>query len=402
MRIMALLLGVCSVLSAPGCAAQPAIAGSEGRGDGGFTLGAAARIMAASDDFPAKRDDPDMDTYVAHYALAMPGARRAWGFVDSGNGRLFVQSYSPSRPRGSVLFLHGYMDHGGTHARLYEFLLERGWSVYAMDLPGHGLSSGERMAVGDFSEYGEAARALLEAAIEDGADPKRLVGMGHSTGCAAWIECLELNGSGLRMLVFAGPLVRSAHWGASKAGLAIAGKGLRAFKRKNGPRGRRDSLPYPFDYDPLDPAEFPASWVESLIRWDERNTAYGPFDTPLVVMQGTDDSVLDRRYNLRYLEERFASEFKVAQIKGGSHYVFRYSGRAWEDAAAILDEALEGVLNAEEYPGREGNGRERREGAHGNEHGRSLGVAPGRLGEDGGVGRDRHGGDHDRNLDRER
>ncbi len=337
---MAFLLGVCSLLSCPDCGADPMKAGAEDRENGRFTLGAAARIMAASEGFPAKRDDPDMDAYIAHYALAVPGARRAWGFVDSRSGRLFVQSYTPEKPRGTALFLHGYMDHGGTHARLYEFLVERGWSVYAMDLPGHGLSSGERMAVGDFSEYGEAARALREAAIEDGADQERLVGVGHSTGCAAWIEYLKQYGSGLRMLVFAAPLVRSAHWGASKAGLAIIGKGIRAIKRKNGPRSRRDSLPYPFSSDPLDPTEFPSSWVESLIRWDSRNTAYGPFDTPLVVIQGTDDTVLDRKYSLRYLEERFAPEFKVVRIKGGSHYVFRYSGNAWEETAEILVEAL--------------------------------------------------------------
>ena len=66
--------------------------------------------------------------------------------------------------KGSVLLLHGYMDHVGLYRHLLKSLLENGFNVLAYDLPGHGLSSGEPAGIADFQDYQKIMQALLAQA----------------------------------------------------------------------------------------------------------------------------------------------------------------------------------------------------------------------------------------------
>ena len=63
------------------------------------------------------------------------------------NGRLWLP---PSEPRGVLLAVHGLGSHSGTFQPLGERFTRLGWSVFALDLPGHGLSPGGRGRVDSF------------------------------------------------------------------------------------------------------------------------------------------------------------------------------------------------------------------------------------------------------------
>jgi alpha-beta hydrolase superfamily lysophospholipase len=307
--------------------------------DGSFTERSAEILRKEARPYPASDSSPEMDAYVAHYGLDIEGSSRSWGYARVGGEDLFLQSYEPPEPRGTVLFIHGYMDHGGANGRLFAYIIGRGYSVYAIDLQGHGLSTGERMDIGSFEEYGMAANALRTAALDNGVESEGLIAMGHSTGCAAWLVYLANSGEPPARIVFTAPLVRSSWWGMSKIGASLMG-GVKDLKRSNGPRKRRDVFPYAFAEDPLEPESFPMDWARALFAWDRMNASYGPFEAGLTVIQGDADAVVDFRYNIEYLRKRFPLSCDVEMIRGAHHYVLRYSGEAWEAARAVLDRCL--------------------------------------------------------------
>jgi alpha-beta hydrolase superfamily lysophospholipase len=287
--------------------------------------------------FPSTENSPDMRAYEIHYGLSFPGAVHRWGYAWSAGKRLFVQAFVPERPRGSVLFLHGYMDHSGGYARFFAELLRRGYAVYALDLPGHGLSEGRMADIGDFKEYGLAAAALAGAAASDGADPGTLYAAGHSAGCAAWLVYLSEHDNPFRQILFGAPLVRSSWWKMVKLGVGLAAWTGGSLPHSNGPRTRKDVYPYPFEIDPLNPPSFPLSWAKALIAWNKENPGYGPYAGDLTIIQGEADAVVDWRYNLGYLSQRFPGRVDSVLVEGANHYVFVWTGKPWLEAEGVLD-----------------------------------------------------------------
>ena len=83
--------------------------------------------------------------------------------------------------RGAIVLVHGLGDHGGRFAAFARRMTDRGWAVFAADLPGHGRSSGRR---GTAKNY-DAVLSILARSRECVA--QRLPGVpqflvGHSMG----------------------------------------------------------------------------------------------------------------------------------------------------------------------------------------------------------------------------
>jgi alpha-beta hydrolase superfamily lysophospholipase len=85
-------------------------------------------------------------------AIAPEEAARggAWGYLRSEGQQLFYRRWLPHRePDGALLAVHGAGAHGGHFRVIGEHLGPRGLAFYSVDLPGHGLSEGERGAAHD-------------------------------------------------------------------------------------------------------------------------------------------------------------------------------------------------------------------------------------------------------------
>lgn len=88
--------------------------------------------------------------------------------------------------RGTVLFLHGWGDHGGRYHSTGERIHQAGFRVLIPEFTGHGLSSGPRGRVDDFSILIEDLHSLVKSL----AGPVFLVG--HSMGgCLAFHYALR-------------------------------------------------------------------------------------------------------------------------------------------------------------------------------------------------------------------
>ncbi|WP_250452009.1 alpha/beta hydrolase [Caballeronia sp. ATUFL_M2_KS44] len=98
---------------------------------------------------------------------------------------LFLHRWQPAPPtelRARIALLHGLGEHGGRYDALALALNAAGIELIALDLRGHGKSTGERAYVRVFSDYLSDADVLLEACAATPPTNTPLFLMGHSMG----------------------------------------------------------------------------------------------------------------------------------------------------------------------------------------------------------------------------
>ncbi|AQZ94564.1 alpha/beta hydrolase [Halopseudomonas phragmitis] len=267
------------------------------------------RLVTQLPDFePARPLDETALRYAGYYGIDFtPVASQHLGLVRIDGFDLAMQVWKPSKPRGSLLILHGYYDHMGLYKHLIRWALRHDLAVLALDLPGHGLSSGERASIDCFLSYQRALDALLEqAALWQLPAPWHL--LGQSTGGAILIDRL-LHGplpEQLGQSVLMAPLVRPRQWVVSQMGLRLFGGFVQRLGRKFTENSNdQDFLTFIRENDPLQPLVLPVAWVQALEKWIPRiETALPTEHSPLIV-QGQADGTVDWQHNIRVLESKF-------------------------------------------------------------------------------------------------
>ncbi len=244
-----------------------------------------------------------------------------WGETNE----VFVLVMTPPHPRATVVFLHGYLDHVGNFGEFYRFFLTRGYSIVAFDLPGHGLSTGLRTGIENFSDYALALESVLKTVPEI---PRSFLAVGFSTGCSVWIEYLHTHRThGIRKLVLAAPLVRVVNWDMAVMGYNLLGGVITEIPRtQTRTTADRDFLDFIYNKDPLQDKKANISWFRAARNWHERAIRYPSFGSlPVLMVQGREDSVVDWRYNLPILEHLFPR----AQIHmyPGNHHILMETNR---------------------------------------------------------------------------
>ncbi len=141
--------------------------------------------------------------------------RKGLGRFEVGGYELVSQVWWPEKAVATLFVFHGYYDHMGLYRHLIEWALEQKFAVIACDLPGHGLSSGERASIEDFAEYQATLQGLLaEAGTLGLPQPWHLCG--QSTGGAIVVDHVLNQGAqspAQGQVILLSPLVRPRAWG---------------------------------------------------------------------------------------------------------------------------------------------------------------------------------------------
>jgi len=97
---------------------------------------------------------------------------------------LYYQGWLPSNTSQAVLLVvHGFAEHSGRYSNLVNYLVPRGWAIYALDHRGHGKSDGARVQVESFSDYVDDLKTYFDIVL--GENPgKKIFLVGHSMGSA--------------------------------------------------------------------------------------------------------------------------------------------------------------------------------------------------------------------------
>ncbi|THB67727.1 MAG: hypothetical protein D6B26_01325, partial [Spirochaetaceae bacterium] len=95
--------------------------------------------------------------------------------------------------------------------------------------------------------------------------------------------------------------------------------------------------------DPLRVQYSNLDWVRALLRWDERNQAYGKTDAKTAVIQGSSDRVLDWEYNMEYLQARFTNA-NWYLISEAHHNLHHETGENLELLLFIIDNEIKSII----------------------------------------------------------
>ncbi|MET1122418.1 alpha/beta hydrolase [Priestia megaterium] len=262
----------------------------------------------------------NMKRYSEFYNLPTENIMYRYGFESFVHEWLFIQSFRPLPVKAHILLLHGYYDHAGVLSTVIRFLIQQGFHVLTFDLPGHGLSTGERGAISEFSLYTESIREVVRRHLSSSSLPVYIVA--HSTGAAAAVDYILNNPetSQVRKAVLVSPLVRPYRWNA----ITILIKPLKTFTRNLKRMLRNNSSDAKFlrfvKNDPLQYDQVPLSWVEALIRWNELIKKGNSSSVPVLILQGKKDTTVDWRYNVGFLLKKFPN-IEVELIENGKHHL---------------------------------------------------------------------------------
>lgn len=224
--------------------------------------------------------------------------------------------------KGTVFLQHGYYDHVGLYGHLIEHLLEQGFNVFSYDLPGHGLSSGERAGIQSFQQYDTVFSRGLNLIQQYLPGP--IVAVGQSTGGAVIVNYLLSRGltrftSPFEKVYLLAPLVRPVDWGRAVLMYKVLHPFIDGIKRHFAQNSNNQAfLDFISQQDPLQPLNLKVSWVGALHHWIKYIENTAPVDLDVTIVQGTDDGTVDYKHNLKILQQKF-SNCKITYIENGRH-----------------------------------------------------------------------------------
>lgn len=299
------------------------------------------------------RDLPGFADYSARTGWSRTDSVSAFGAVPGPDGPIALHWEVPPGPRGTVLLVHGYMDHSGLLSDAARHLGERGWAVAAPDLPGHGLSGGDRGSIASFSRYGQALKAVLDT-LEGRGAPRPWVAIGHSTGGSALLSLVSSGESRIARVALVAPLVRMNSAGWVRAGFPLVSLAVDHIDRATKRRSTHDSVWHArMASDPLELRRIPLDWVRAALAWEARADSIQPGRTLWLLVQGDGDAVVDGPAGRAVLERRIP-DLRVVVVPGGRHHLLNEAPPWRAPAWSAIDGFLQNA--AIPFPSRSGKG----------------------------------------------
>lgn len=280
--------------------------------------------------------------YLTFYSLKdlASQAQYQMGYEHIAGFNINIQRFMLPNARATVLMVHGYYDHVGLYGHLINYALEQNYNVLCFDLPGHGLSSGERATISSFKQYAQIFSQLLTHCVQTFNTP--IYAFGQSTGAAIILNHLLSTRNAQQQLdkaVLLAPLVRPKGW---QIGFKLAP--IAALLRQELPRTITTSKANPafsdfLRQDPLQASALKLQWVLALKRWLKFWLALTPLDFPLYVLQGDGDQTVDWQRNQIIIKQKFPQR-KLHVLPQGQHHLVNDSAENRAKMFAVISRWL--------------------------------------------------------------
>jgi len=279
-------------------------------------------------------------SYCAYYGIdferSFDDIEHYFGAIICGPFQIASHFYNLANARGCVFIVHGYYDHSGLYGHLIDYCLARQYSVVIFDLPGHGLSSGRRASISDFSDYQQVLAVVLEHFRSRAPGPWH--GFAQSTGGAILAEYQLTNSESVfEQLVLLAPLFYPVRWRTS----LLAYKLLHRFIDKI-PRGFNDNssdpdfLEFLRNADPLQADHLPLEWVGALARWLKHMGQLPESGAAPLIIQGDKDGTVDWQKNMP-LYQRLFPDADIHILADAKHQLVNESTDIRRQVSALID-----------------------------------------------------------------
>lgn len=306
---------------------------------------------------------PLLHSYLSHYQIDFVQKKLAHQHAiwqsHIGTNTIVQQCWQVESAKGNLLIVHGYLDHSGLYGRLIEWALKNHFNVYCFDLPGHGLSSGPRAAIDDFTEYTQVFTHVLHSIPTNttetthSANHRKALNntmiVGQSTGCAIVSDYLLDNPETIFKHVFLfAPLVRSYQWKILRWIYFACRPFIHSIKRKF-IASSHDKVFNRFieHHDPLQARRISVNWLGAMETWyqkiDRRLKKPSKYSfiqkshsNNMTIVQGTSDQTVDWHYNLPALETCFP-HITCVYIEGARHHLVKETSKYWQKIEQALD-----------------------------------------------------------------
>jgi len=247
-------------------------------------------------------------------------------FEGHGGVKLFYQCWLPDAvPKAILLVVHGLAEHGGRYVNLVNYLVPKGYAVYAVDHRGHGRSEGIRAYVDNFDDYLIDLKKFLGVVRGEHKDSKIFL-VGHSMGATIATAYAIENQEELAGLILSGASL-TATTSVSPLLLAMAGV-VSALLPKMGVTvldasaiSRDQAVVDAYVNDRLVyRGKIPARLGAELTRmWKELPEKVPQIKLPLLIMHGSADRLADPAGS-KLLYERASSEDKTLKLYDGFYH----------------------------------------------------------------------------------
>lgn len=122
---------------------------------------------------------------------------------------LFYQFWIPDEsPKALILIVHGLTGHSGRYSEFVNFFTQSGYGIFAIDLPGHGRSAGEKAFIPTFSEFTKTLKNAVSR-IKRLFPSVPLFILGHSMGGLITTEYIIFNECPVEGVILSCPSIKT-------------------------------------------------------------------------------------------------------------------------------------------------------------------------------------------------
>ncbi|MGZ6777450.1 MAG: alpha/beta hydrolase [Mycobacterium sp.] len=280
----------------------------------------------------------------------MASTRTERSFDGVGGTRIVYDVWEPDDDdcRGVVVLCHGYAEHARRYDHVAQRLGESGLAVYALDLRGHGRSSGKRVYLRDISEYTDDFHTLVGIAAAEYPALKRIV-LGHSMGGGVVFTYGVEHPDDYAAMVLSGPAVDASD-SVSPVMVVLAkvlGRIMPGLPVEDLPASavsRDPAVVAAYESDPLvHHGKLPAGIGRALIGVGETMPQRAPALTaPLLVVHGEQDKLIPVDGSRRLIEHVGSPDAHLKIYPELYHEVFNEPERALvlDDVAVWIEAKL--------------------------------------------------------------
>lgn len=250
-------------------------------------------------------------------------------FKVDGLGELYYQEWLPEGDAKAVVFIaHGLAEHGGRYINVVKQLVPIGYAVYALDQYGHGRSDGPRVYINEFEDYIKPLKTFLDM-VYVWQPEKKVFLLGHSMGGLIATYFLLDHQDEFAGAVISAPLTKkpdqiSAFMETVVKILAKLLPKARLVGIDSGGISRDPNEVAAYVNDPLvytgnSTTRLGAESLKAMGRISEQREN---ITLPVLVMQGTEDSLVDIRGAQELYEAVGSADKTIKHYDGYFHEIF--------------------------------------------------------------------------------